>query len=153
MLARTPLLLRVTEQEEEKRWKKARKHLKRAVKRAHKRVEQKVKRAEQKGPRGGETPQNFAQRLLKKQDKFTRKVFGAKQKRLAHLQSREQRRFDQYTASDPKPEQQPLGTFGTGEPGKPGKPGEPTSSVPYTRPRKAALTRPVRTRLALRQTG
>jgi hypothetical protein len=101
MLNRFPLLLWVFEWEEErKRWKKARKRLKKAVKKAHAKVETKIDKREAKGPRTGENPTAFGNRLLNKQEKIRKKVFNQRRERLTGLQNNETSRFNDYVAAD-----------------------------------------------------
>lgn len=104
MISRKPLLLTLIEWEKEAlRWKKAQKQLKRAAKKIHKKVERRVDRLESRGPKPDESHEQFANRLLDKEERLRNKLFAKKAKKLQRLKDREERRYAAYTSAEARP--------------------------------------------------
>ena len=96
-MIRSPLLLLVFEWEDElKRWKQSQKRLKKAVKKAHAKVAKRLKKVERLGPGESETPEQFGNRLLNRQDTIRKKIFDKRRTRLVGLQGQETAHFNDY---------------------------------------------------------
>lgn len=97
-LRRTPLL--VEWEEEERLWQKARKRLKQRVNKVHKRVEKKVNRRLSRGPRDTESDEDFAHRMLDKQDTIRDKMFAKHAGKIRKLERSEQKARQDYERAE-----------------------------------------------------